>query len=90
MTRIKSLHSASTQRLEVYVDSYNSAPFVHEMDRTHCINIGDEISKEDWLDLLCIPGGTLALKVKVEDVRHLFWDDGDCRHSVTIKVVLVE
>ncbi len=79
-----------SQRLEVYVDSYNNTPIVREVNKTLSINIGDEITREDWLELLSVPEGELQLKVKVEDVHHLFWDSEDCVHSVSIKVVPVE
>ena len=78
-------------RLEVYLDSYASKPILSEPNQTVSVNIGDEISKEDWLKLLSAPGSELELKVKVEDVRHLFWDDDDdLEHSVSIRVVPVE
>jgi hypothetical protein len=78
------------QRLEVYIDSYNAKPIVQPMDRSLSINIGDEISREDWLNLLAQPNGELTLKVKVEDVRHLFWDEDDLEYSLSIRVVPVE
>ncbi len=79
-----------SHKLEVYMESYNSTPIVHEMERTLSIRIGDEISREDWLELLSAPGGELELKVKVEDVRHLFWDETDLEHTVSIRVVPVD
>lgn len=79
-----------SQRLEVYMESYKTTPIVREMDRKFSINIGDEISKEDWLELLAVPDAELELKVKVEDVRHLFWDEDDVGHTLSIKVVPVE
>ncbi len=79
-----------SHRLEVYMESYSNKPIVHEVDRKLSISIGDEISKDDWLELLAVPNSELELKVKVEDVRHLFWDTEDCMHSVSIRVVPVE
>ena len=76
--------------LEVYMESYNTIPIVHEMKRTLSVSIGDEISREDWVGLISTPGAALELKVKVEDVRHLFWDEDDLEHTVSIRVVPVE
>lgn len=78
------------QRLEVYMDSYNSPPIVHPISRSLSINVGDEITRDDWLELLSQPGGELTLKVKVEDVRHLFWDADGLEYSLSIRVVPVE
>ena len=78
------------QRLEVYVESYNSEPIVHEVSRTLTISIGDEISRDDWLNLLRVPNAVLELKVKVEDIQHLFWDSEDLQHSINIRVVPVD
>ena len=80
----------STHRLEVYMDSYNSQPFVNEAEQPFCINIGDTISKEDWLNLLSDTDPQIQLNVKVEDVRHLFWDSEEVMHSISIKVVATE
>ena len=77
-------------RLEVYMESYNNTPIMQVMDRTVSINIGDEITKEDWLQLLQEPQGDLELKVKVEDVRHQFWDTEDFLHSISIRVVPID
>ncbi|MDG2070148.1 MAG: hypothetical protein P8J55_00080 [Pseudomonadales bacterium] len=77
----------STHRLKVYMDSYNSQPIINEADLPYCINIGDTISKEDWLNILSGTDPQIQLKVKVENVRHLFWDSEDIMHSVSIKVV---
>ncbi len=77
-------------RLEVYVDSYSNLPIVQEMDETVSINIGDEITVEDWLKLLTDENSVLELNVKVADVRHLFWDTEEFLHSVSIRVVPVE
>ena len=76
--------------LEVYLDSYSNEPIVEEMDETISINVGDEISRDDWLRLLDVPNARLELKVKVEDVRHQFWDTAPLFHSLSIKVVPIE
>ncbi|HAK52704.1 MAG TPA: hypothetical protein DCM54_12500 [Gammaproteobacteria bacterium] len=80
----------STHRLEVYMDSYNSTLIINQTSQPFCIHIGDEISKEDWLDLLSGDEPQIELKVKVEDVHHLFWDADDIVHSVSIKVVPID
>ena len=80
----------STHRLEVYMDSYSNEPIVNETDVSLSINIGDEITKQDWVRLLSGTQNRIDLKVKVEDVRHLFWDSEDCIHSISIRVVPVE
>ena len=77
-------------RLEVYMGSYTNKPIIGELDRTISVNIGDEISRDDWFRLLTDPSGELELKVKVEDVRHLFWDEDDLGHTISIRVVPVE
>ncbi len=79
-----------SHRLEVYMGSYTTTPIVREMERTLSISIGDEISRSDWLELLSTPGGELELKVKVEDIRHLFWDEDSLEHTVSIRVVPVD
>ena len=79
-----------SNRLEVYMESYNAEPIVHEMDKKLSINIGDEITREDWLNLLSVDNGQIELKVKVEDIRHLFWDNHNFVHSMSIKVVPVK
>ena len=78
------------QRLEVYMDTYNSKPIVHEISRKLSFNVGDEISREDWLHLLRVPNAEIELKVKVEDIHHLFWDSEELRHSISIRVVPVD
>lgn len=80
----------STHRLEVYMDSYNSQPFVNEAEQPFCIHIGDTTSKEDWLNLLSGTEPQIQLNVKVEDVRYLFWDSEDVMHSISIKVVATD
>jgi hypothetical protein len=77
-------------RLEVYMGSYNNTPIVRNMEKTLSINIGDEITKEDWLRVLNIPNGELEIKVKVADIKHQFWDTEDFTHSLSIRVVPVE
>ena len=79
-----------SSRLEVYVGSYTAKPIVRQVARGLSINIGDEITREDWIELLSDPEAEIELKVKVEDVRHLFWDSEDCQHSLSIRVVPVE
>ena len=79
-----------SHRLEVYMESYKTTPIVRDVDKKLSINIGDEISKEDWFELLSAPDSELELKVKVADVRHLFWDEDDFGHTLSIKVVPVE
>ncbi len=76
-------------RLEVYMDTYTSKPIIKETDESLCINIGDEISVESWVRLLTGTNSEIKLKVKVADVRHLFWDGEECRHSISIRVVPV-
>ena len=80
----------STHRLEVYMDSYSNEPIVNETTESLSINVGDEITKQDWVRLLSGSHSRIDLKVKVQDVRHLFWDCEDCIHSISIKVVPVE
>ncbi len=77
----------SRHRLEVYMNSYNSKPIVSRSGASLRINIGDEISREDWLTLFSAPDPEIELKVKVEDVRHLFLDAEDIIHTVSIRVV---
>ena len=79
------------QRIEVYMDSYSNTPIVQEIrDNRISISIGDEITWEDWLLLLKNPDSQRELKVKVEDIKHLFWDAEDLMHSVSIRVVPVD
>ena len=77
----------STHRLEVYMNSYNSKPIVSRQGPSLSISIGDEISREDWLTLLADTDPEIQLKVKVEDIRHLFLDAEDIIHTVSIRVV---
>tara|TARA_B110000196_G_C21092354_1_gene638207 strand:- start:413 stop:631 length:219 start_codon:yes stop_codon:yes gene_type:complete len=72
------------------MDSYNSQPIINEADLPYCINIGDTISKDDWLNILSGTDPQIPLNVKAEDVRHLFWDSEDIMHSVSIKVVTAD
>lgn len=80
----------SSHRLEVYMDSYRSEPIVNETNESLDIQIGDEINKQDWMRLLSGTQSKIDLTVKVQDVRHLFWDSEECMHSISIKVVPVE
>ena len=80
----------SSHRLEVYMDSYSSEPIVNETNESLDIQIGDEINKQDWMRLLSGTQSKIDLTVKVQDVRHLFWDSEECMHSISIKVVPVE
>ena len=79
----------SSHRLEVYMDSYSSEPIVNETNESLDIQIGDEINKQDWMRLLSGTQSKIDLTVKVQDVRHLFWDSEECMHSISIKVVPV-
>jgi hypothetical protein len=92
MKDLRSITMGNTEshRLEIYMESYNAEPTVHEVDHKLSINIGDEITREDWLEILSVPNGEIELKVKVEDVRHLFWDNHNFMHSVSIRVVPVD
>ena len=79
-----------SQRIEIYMGSFSNKPIIRNLERDVRINIGDEFSQDDWLNLLDTSDGELELKVKVADVRHLFWDNDDCQHSLNIKVVPVD
>ncbi|MBQ75503.1 MAG: hypothetical protein CMQ20_10850 [Gammaproteobacteria bacterium] len=72
------------------MDSYSSEPIVNDTDMPLSINIGDVITKQDWVHLLSGTQRHIDLRVKVEDVRHLFWDAEEYMHSVSIRVVPVE
>ncbi len=78
-------------KIEVYLDSYTSEPIVQTVTEELSINIGDVITKEDWLRLLAGTDPQIELKVKVEDVKHLYWDEEtDYIHAMTVKVVPVD
>ena len=79
-----------SQRIELYMDSYSNTPIVQEVDQRISINIGDEISREDWLKLLRHPDSEIELRVKVADIKHQFWDSEDFMHAISIKVVPVD
>ncbi len=76
--------------LEVYLDSYNSQPIIKQCRSSVSIRIGDEITREDWMNILSDDHPQIELSVKVEDIRHLFWDAESMVHAVSIKVVTVE
>ncbi|MDA0790313.1 MAG: hypothetical protein O2780_12750 [Proteobacteria bacterium] len=80
----------SHQHLEVYLDSYNSEPIIRERSASISIRIGDKITREDWIEILSADHPEIELSVKVEDIRHLFWDADKLVHSLSIKVVPVE
>jgi len=81
----------SPHKLDVYLGSYTSKPILSAETENLSINIGDVITKEDWLRLLSGSDAQLELRVKVEDIKHLFWDeDSDYIHGMTVKVVAVD
>ena len=83
------MRNTGSHHLEVYIESYPAKPTVHEVDRKLSINIGDEITREDWLEILSAPHGEIALNVKVEDVPHLYRDNPKAMHTLSIRVVPV-
>ncbi len=83
-----------SHRVEVYMDSYNSKPIVKVDRPSHStplsVSIGDDISKEDWRKLISGSDTQIELNVRVQDIRHLFWDSEDVEHALTIKVELID
>ena len=78
-----------THRLEFYMDSYASEPIVNETPEQFKINIGDELNKQDWAELLPGAQNQMDLTVRVLDIQHQFWDCDDFIHSTSIKVIPV-
>ena len=72
------------------MDSYMSDPIVSPIEEPLCIAIGDVITAEDWLRFLSEGRREIELRVKVEDVRHLFWDRDDLVHQLAIKVTPIK
>ncbi len=57
-------------RLEVYLDSYDSKPFVRDFDDSISMSLTDERHLEDWI---CRETGrpvNIERQLKIEDVRH--------------------
>ena len=58
------------QRLEVYLDSYNSEPFVRDFVDAIRLTPNDERLLENWIASVSGRDVNIEKNLKIEDVRH--------------------
>ena len=56
-------------RLEVYLDSYNSEPFVREYDDKTALSAGYESMLEHWIQQTAGRAVDITTDLRVEDIR---------------------
>ena len=89
----------AVERLEVYVDSYRTRPFIQDFDNAIAMTPSDEALLEDWIGLLSGRNIRIDRDLKIEDVKHYFPGSIDGRlcsnvealvHATCIRVSLVD
>lgn len=81
----------TVHRLEVYVDSYRSKPFVKDYEDTIDMSPTDEQQLEEWIGLLSGKPVRIDRHLKIEDVRHHFMDTMEALvHATSIRVSIVD
>ena len=60
----------SVRRLEVYLDSYDTKPFIRDFVDSICLSTQDERSLEDWISMRVGQVVDIEKNLKIEDVRH--------------------
>ena len=56
-------------RLEVYLDSYNSEPFIRDFDDSISLSVMDERNLEEWISQQAGIPVDIKKHLKIEDVR---------------------
>lgn len=78
-------------RLEVYVDSYRSRPFIKDFEHGISLSPSDEKQLEDWIGLLAGREVKIERQLRIEDVKHHFLDSVEnFIHSTCVRVSIVD
>jgi hypothetical protein len=78
-------------RLEVYVDSYKSKPFITEYDERKGLSHREERQLQDWLSLLLDRQVRIDSQLRVEDIKHHFMETArNMVHATCLRVSIIE
>lgn len=78
-------------RLEVYVDSYRTNPFVKEFDDGITLSPRDEQELEDWIGQISGKRVRIDQHLRIEDIKHHCLDKSpDIVQATSIRVSIVD
>ncbi|XOV87562.1 MAG: hypothetical protein ACFHX7_21845 [Pseudomonadota bacterium] len=81
----------TVHRLEVYVDSYKSKPFIKDFDNTIDLSFRDERQLEDWITLLKGVPVSIDRQLRIEDIKHHFLDTMEhLVHATSVRVSIID
>ncbi len=81
----------AVKRLEVYVDSYRSKPFIMDFDDKIELTPRDEALIEDWIGMCAGRDIEIERNIRVEDVSHHFLESVESAiHSTCVRISLVD
>lgn len=79
------------RRLEVYVDSYRSRPFIKDFEHEIRLSPEDETLLSSWLTVMTGHDVRLDRDLRIEDVHHHFLETPQALvHSTAVRVSITE
>ncbi len=80
----------AVERLELYLESYKSHPFIKDFNDQIALTPTDEETLAQWITLQVGHSIELHRHLKIEDIRHHYLDNVDpLVHSTCVRVRIV-
>lgn len=78
-------------RLEVYVNTYRSKPFVKDFEGSIDLTPNDEKQLEEWIGVLAGKPVRICDQIRIEDIKHHFCDTMErLVHATCIRVSIID
>lgn len=81
----------AVKRLEIYVDSYRTRPFIKDFDDCIDLSPADEAVLEEWIAVQSGRRVAIGENIRIEDVKHHFLETMESLiHSTCVRVSIVD